>query len=119
MRGIACFALFLGACSAEGLPHPVPDQPAPAATVPAGNQCVWHFTKPSDTSDSDETPGVATCDEVSFELHDSILDVVAGLNSATVNRCTATIVYAGSKDGDWALGIQGCGVDGYLGVNLR
>jgi hypothetical protein len=115
MLRFVALTLLIAGCAGSALPLDQ-QQPAPIVQSP---QCVWHFTAPDDTSDSDERPGVATCNAGKFDLHDSALDIYSDRDSATVGGCIAVAASVSHGADYWFVDVSGCGVAGMIGVNLR
>lgn len=119
MRGLLLSFVLLAGCSSAALPDPQEEAPDAPPPIPSF-QCVWHFTAPNDTSDSDQTPTVATCDGEYFSLADSMISVDASRDGVVmINGCRASVTPAGSGATFWFLGVSGCDADGLIGVNVR
>lgn len=112
-------------CAGGGLPA----GPVGGITVPSGNQCIWHFTwnggDDLDTSDSDQRPGVSSCDAMHFHLDDGLLTIESsadGIMSGLIHSTMCSTMSGTPIPGDatsWFADVRGCGVEGFLGVNLR
>lgn len=77
-------------------------------------QCVWHLA--NDTSDSDETPGAATCDSTQLTL--PRLDVVVQRSGEVRVGGCRTFGTAQGDSTSWCVAINGCGIaDGVVCVN--
>lgn len=82
--------------------------------------CVWHFTSPTDTSDSDATPGVANCDSSSFRLDDGVLDIAIQRDGVAMFSGAAIPMQAiGSDATSWCVDLVSDTVHGMVCVNLR
>jgi hypothetical protein len=110
-------AVIVGGCSASGLPNGTHDD----STVARGPQCLWHFTAPGDTSDSDETTGVATCDAARLILDDGIISIEVHADGTVFSSKCQSMTGKPLADVDrgWFVDVDGCGTQGLVGVNLR
>lgn len=103
---------LLAGCSSAALP-------TPAVAVQHSPQCIWHFTDPADTSDSDETPGVSSCSGDATTIHDGIIDIAVTKNGEVmVGQCHAASHPVGSNATYWFADVDACGLVGSVGVNL-
>lgn len=119
MLRLVVAVVVVSGCAASGLPADDPETVLPQVS-PATAQCVWHFTDPSDTSDSDETPGVANCDSSSFNLDDGVLDIVVQRDGiATFGGAEILMRAGGSNAVAWCADLIGATVHGMICANLR
>lgn len=103
-------------CSASGLQNHQSSQVAHL-----GPQCVWHFTSPADTSDSDETTGVSSCDDTRLTIDDGIVSIAITSDGVVHSDMCASMAAKPLQpvEGGWFADVSGCGIVGFVGVNLR
>lgn len=126
MRALVVMVVLLSGCAERGLSI-LDNEKAPAPL--SHFQCVWHFTWTNgsdlDTADSDQRPGVSSCDDLHFALADEVVSVEARsdgaisgvIYSSACSDMTANLI---SRDkNSWFVDVRGCGAEGFLGANLR
>lgn len=114
LNAVMVVGVLLVGCEARGVPTTMP------SAVVASAQCVWHLLAPDDTADSDEAAGVSNCDGERLQLRDGVVDLaVTRAGDVTVGDCTARGELVDHDAHAWFVDVDGCGVRGLVGVNLR